>query len=258
MKSYGYHQSQVDHTMFYKHSDKGKISILILYVDDIILTRDDLKELADLKRRMAQDFEIKDLGMLKYFLGMEFTRSKVGIFVNERKYILDLLKEIGLFGCKAVETPIEANLKLHPTKIENVIDRERFQKLVGKLIYLSHTRPDIAFVMSMVSQFMHSPGQEHFDIACRILRYLKGTPGKGLMFRKQDNIQIEVYTNADWAISSTDRRSTSGYCTIIEGNLVTCRSKKQSVMARSSPEAEFRSLAHGICEAIWIKRLFED
>ena len=96
--------------------------------------------------------------MLEYFLGMEFARSKEGIFVNQRKCILDLLKEAGLFGCKAVETPIEANLKLYPTKIENVIDRERFQKLVGKLIYLSHTRLDLAFVVSIVSQFMHSPG----------------------------------------------------------------------------------------------------
>ena len=88
-----------------------------------------------------------------------------------------------------------------------MINRERFQNLVGKLIYLSHTHPDIAFVVSMVSQFMHSLGQEHFDAAYKILRYLKGTPGKGLMFRKQDNLQIEVYTDADWAGSSTDRRS---------------------------------------------------
>ena len=151
MKSYGYHKSQANVTMFYKHSKKGKISILIVYVDDITLTGDDLEELANLKRRMAQDFEIEDLGMLKYFLGMEFARSKEGIFVNKRKYILDLLNETGLFGCKYAETPIEANLKLYPTKIENVIDRERFQKLVGKLIYLSHTPPDIAFVVSIVN-----------------------------------------------------------------------------------------------------------
>ncbi|KAH9649138.1 hypothetical protein KPL70_025878 [Citrus sinensis] len=244
--------------MFYKHSKRGKISILIVYVDDIILTGDDLKELVDLKEKMARDFEIKDLGVLKYFLGMEFTRSKEGIFVNQRKYILDLLKETGLLGCKAVETPMEDNLKLSPAKAEDVIDREKFQRLVGKLIYLSHTRPDIAFAVSMVSQFMHSPGQEHFDATYRILRYLKGTPGKGLMFRKRDNLQIEVFTDADWAGSSTDRRSTSGYCTFIGGNLVTRRSKKQNVVARSSAEAEFGSLSHGICEAIWIKRLFED
>ena len=146
VKSYGYHQSQVDHTMFYKHSEKGKISILIVYVDDIILTRDDIEELANLKRRMAQDFEMKDLGILKCFLGMKFARSKECIFVNQRKYILDLFKETGLLGFKVAETPIEANLKLDTTKAENVIDRERFQKLVEKLIYLSHTHPDIALL----------------------------------------------------------------------------------------------------------------
>ena len=86
-----------------------------------------------------------------------------------------------------------------------MIDRERFQKLMGKLIYLSHTSLDIAFVVSMVSQFMYSPRQEHFDVAYRILRYLKETPGKGLMFRKQDNLQIEVYTDADWDGSSIDK-----------------------------------------------------
>ena len=105
---------------------------------------------------------------------------------------------------------------------------------------------------------MHSPGQDHFDAAYRIFRYLKGTPGRGLMFRKQDSLQIEVYTDADWAGSTTNRRSTSGYCTFVGGNLVTWRSKKQSVVARNSAKAEFRSLAHGICEAMWIKRLIED
>ena len=104
--------------------------------------------------------------------------------------------------------------------------------------------------MSMVSQFMHSPGQEHFNAAYKILRYLKGTPRKGLMFRKQDNLQIKVYTDADWAGSSIDRRSTSGNCTFIGGNLVTWRSKKQSVVAQSSAVAEFRSLALEIYEAI--------
>ena len=184
VKSYGYHQSQANHTMFYKHSEKGKIAILIVYVDDIILTGDDLEELTSLKKKMAEDFEIKDLGILKYFLGMEFARSREGIFVNQRKYILDLLEETGLLGCKATETPIEANLKLNPANPEDVIEREKFQRPVGRLIYLSHTRPDIAFAVSMVSQFMHSPGQDHFDAAYRILRYLKGTLGRGLMFRK--------------------------------------------------------------------------
>ncbi|XP_024026660.1 uncharacterized protein LOC112093094 [Morus notabilis] len=194
--------------MFYKRSEKGKISIFIVYVDDIILTGDDHEGITDLKKKMARDFEIKDLGMLKYFLGMEFSRSKEGIFENQRKYILNLLRETGLLGCKAAETPIDANLKLDPAKSEVVIDREKFQRLVGKLIYLSHTHHNIAFAMSMVSHFMHTPGQVHFDAGYRILRYLKGTPRKGLMFRRHNDLQIEVYTDADWPGSTTDRRST--------------------------------------------------
>ena len=137
--------------MFYRHSKEGKISILIVYVDDIILTSDDHVEQERLKRVLASDFEIKDLGGLKYFLGMEFSRSKRGIFVSQRKYVLDLLSETGLLGCKAAETPIEHNLKLQPAKPEEVKKKEQFQRLVGRLIYLSHTRPDIAFAVSVVS-----------------------------------------------------------------------------------------------------------
>lgn len=154
---------------------------------------------------------------------------------------MDLLSETGLLGCKGAETPIEHNVKLQPAKPEEVKNREQFQRLVGRLIYLSHTRPDIAFAVSVVSQFMHSPGPEHFETAYRILKFLKGTPGRGLMFEKWNHLQIEVYTDVDWAGSLTNRRLTSGYCTFVRGNLVTWRSKKQSLVARSSAEAEFRS-----------------
>ncbi|KAI9193816.1 hypothetical protein LWI28_000412 [Acer negundo] len=222
------------------------------------MTDDDIEEIERLKQLLAQEFEVKDLGTLKYFLGMEFARSKRGIFVSQRKYILDLLGEIGMIGYKAAETSIEPNLKLEATKPESQVDREQYQRLVGKLIYLAHTRPNISFAVNMMSQFMHSPGLEHNEAVLRILRYLKGTPGKGILFVNRGNFQVEVFINADWAGSVTDRRSISGYCTFVGGNLVTWRSKKQGVVTRSSAEAEFRGAALRICEVIWIKRLLKD
>ena len=195
---------------------------------------------------------------MRYFLGIEIARSKKGIVVSQRKYILDLLKETGMSGCKPSNTPIEVNTKLGEVKDGVPVDTGRYPRLVGRLIYLSHTRPDIAFAVSMVSQFMHSPYEKHLEAVYRILRYLKGTPGKGLLFKKNEKRGIEVYTDADWVGSITDRRSTSGYCTFLWGNLVTWRSKKQNVVARSSAEAEYRSMAQGVCEILWLKRVLEE
>ncbi|RVX14701.1 Retrovirus-related Pol polyprotein from transposon RE2 [Vitis vinifera] len=216
--------------------------MLIVYVDDIILTGDDSLELERLKKVLTREFEIKDLGPLKYFLGMEFARSRKGIFISQRKYVLDLLSETGLLGCKATETPIKLNLKLQLASPVEMIDKEKYQRLVGRLIYLSHTRPDIAFAVSMVSQFMHSPNQGHFDAVYKVLRYLRGTPGKGLLYENRGHLQVDVFTDADWAGSV----------------IVTWQSKKQSVVARSSAEAEFKAVTHGICEVLWIKQLLEE
>jgi hypothetical protein len=138
------------------------------------------------------------------------------------------------------------------------VDKGRYQRLVGRLIYLSHTRPDIGFAVSFVSQFMNNPTEDHMAAVNRILRYLKMTPGRGLLYKKCDNRNIEIYTDADWAGNIIDRRSTSGYCSYVWGNLVTWRSKKQHVVSRSSAESELRALALGICEGMWIQRLLKE
>ena len=153
---------------------------------------------------------------------------------------------------------MDSSTKLGANKDSVPMDKGRHQRLVGKLIYLSHTRPDIGFSVSVVSQFMNDPTKEHMEAVNRILRYLKMTPGKGLYFRKNTRKDIEVFIDADWDRSITDRRSTSGYCTYVWGNLVTWRSKKQPVVSRSSAEAEFRAMALGICEGIWLERLMRE
>jgi hypothetical protein len=246
MQRFGYKQSQADHTLFIKHTTQEKVTALIVYVDDIVLTGNDDREIQNLRHDLANEFEIKDLGSLKYFLGIEVARSKHGIFISQRKYILDLLKETGMLGCKATDNPVEVNVKLGEDSESPLVDKGRYQQLVGRLIYLSHTRPNIAYAASVVSQFMHSPRESHMEAVYRILRYLKSSPGKGLLFSRHGHLKIEAYTDADWAGSIMDRRSMSGYCTFVGGNLVTWRSKKQSVVARSSAEAEFRAMAHGV------------
>src|ERR1044072_10047523 len=189
---------------------------------------------------------------------MEIARSKKGIFISRRKYTLDLLQEIGKLGCKPATTPLDRNWKLKITDDDPLVERERYQRLVGKLIYLSLTRPDIAYCVCVVSQFMHSPRKKHLDVVNQILRYLKGTPEKGLLFRKSENKSVECFADADWVGSVEDSKSTIGYCTKVWGNLVTWRSKKQSVVARSSAEAEYRAMAQGICEGIWLKRMLDE
>lgn len=153
---------------------------------------------------------------------------------------------------------MEFNKKLGTKDDGPAVDRERYQRLVGKLIYLSHTRPDISFIVSVISQFMHSPKERHLEAAYRVLRYLKGTPGKGLHFKKGENRFIEVFTDVDWAGAANDGRSTGGYCSYVRGNLVTWRSKKQPVVSQSSAESEFRAVANGTCEGIWLRRLPEE
>ena len=226
MKEYGYKQSQGDHTLFIKHSTARGVIALLVYVDDIIVTRNDERDKYDVKQRLAKEYEIKELGKLKYFRGIEVAYSTQGIFISQQNYVTDLLAKTRKIGCKPVSTPMDPNHKLGEAKEEPMVDKRMHQRLVGKLIYLAHTRPDIAYLVSVISQFMHDPREPHLQAAYRALHYLKANPGKGILFKKKDILTLEAYTDADYAGSIVDRISTTRYCTFLGGNLVTWRSKK--------------------------------
>ncbi|WVZ85689.1 hypothetical protein U9M48_032584 [Paspalum notatum var. saurae] len=245
-----------DHTVFYRHSGR-RIVILAVYVDDIIITGHDEAEINRLKEDLSKVFEVKDLGQLKYFLGIEIARSAKGIFLSQRKYVLDLLSETGMLGCRPAPTPIDPNHKLCATSGDPV-NKESYQRLVGRLIYLCHTRPDISYAVSVVSRYMHDLRSGHLNAAYRILRYLKNGPGKGLMFKSHGHLNVEGYCDADWASCLDDRRSTSGYCVFVGGNLISWRSKKQPVVSRSSAEAEYRAMSLAISEMMWVKNLLSE
>ncbi|XP_072060390.1 secreted RxLR effector protein 161-like [Arachis hypogaea] len=163
-----------------------------------------------------------------------------------------------MVDCKPIDTPMLVNHKLKIVEGVTLTAKKRYQRLVGKLIYLSHTRPDIAYAVGIVSQFMHKPQEDHMEAAMRIVRYLKGAPGSGIIFKKNGHLKVETYTDADWAGNPNDRRSIAGYFTLVGGNLVTWKSKKQTVVALSSAEAEFRGIVKGIAEVLWIRKLMTE
>ncbi|RVW48386.1 Retrovirus-related Pol polyprotein from transposon RE1 [Vitis vinifera] len=180
-----------------------------------MLRSSDQDGIQKLKQHLFTHFQTKDLGKLKYFLGIEIAQSSSGVVLSQRKYALDILEETGMLDCKPVDTPMDPNVKLVPGQGEPLGDPGRYRRLVGKLNYLTITRPDISFPVSVVSQFLQSPCDSHWDAVIRILRYIKSTPGQGVLYENRGHTQVVGYTDADWAGSPTDRRSTSGYCVFI-------------------------------------------
>ena len=158
--------------------------------------------------------------------------------------MLDILEEIGLLGSKPVETPMNPNVKLYEDQGELLSNPERYRRLVGKLNYLTITRPDISFAISVLGQFMKDPRLPHWEAVIRIMRYLKAYPSRGLLYKANGHLRVEAYTDANWAGSPSNRKSTTGYCIFLGGNLITWRSKKQTAVAKSSAEAENRAMAH--------------
>jgi hypothetical protein len=260
LKTRGFKRSEADHSLFTSQSSDGIIVILI-YVDDLIITGNDKRGIDSTKTYLKSVFDIKDLGELKYFLGIEVCRTLEGLFLSQRKYTLDLLNETGKLGSKPAKTPLEDGYKVTRKGEKDdtpYADAPQYRRLVGKLIYLTITRPDICFAVNQVSQHMKEPTKYHWSMIERILRYLKGSPGRGIWMGKNGSTEIVGYSDADWGGDRNDRKSTSGYCTFVGGNLVTWKTKKQKVVSCSSAEAEYRAMRKLTSELTWLKALLKD
>ncbi|BBN68869.1 wall-associated kinase 2 [Prunus dulcis] len=178
----GYQQSKADYSLFTKAEDNS-FTVVLIYLDDILITGNDLQEMERLKKFLIQRFCIKDLGDLKYFLVIEFSRSK---------------KDSGLKGARLDKFPMEQNLKLTPTDGAFLNDPTKYRRLVGRLIYLTITRPDIVYSVRTLSEFVHQPRKPHWDAALQILKYIKGTPGQGLFFPASNNLALKAFSDSNW------------------------------------------------------------
>jgi len=207
---------------------------------------------------LCRNFQTKDLGSLKYFLGIEVAQSKDGVVISQRKYALYILQEIDMINYRPIDSPMNPNQKLTTEEGKLFSNLERYRRLVGKLIYLTITRLGLSFAVGVVSQFMQTPCLGHWNAIIRILRYLKKAPEQGLLYEDKGNFQIFGYYDADWAGSPIDRRSTTGYCVFLGGNVIYWKSKKQNVVAQSTTEAEYRAMASLMCELIWVKQFLQE
>ncbi|KAL0430968.1 UNVERIFIED_CONTAM: Retrovirus-related Pol polyprotein from transposon RE1 [Sesamum radiatum] len=229
------------------------------YVDDVLITGPSEIEIAKVKHYLDSEFTIKDLGPANYFLGLEITRCSAGTSITQHKYVRDIIQDAGLTNCKHTNTPLPVGVKLTAAHVSDFLtDPGPYRRLVGRLLYLSFTRPDISYGAQQLSQFVHKPAQSHMDAALHLVRYLKGSPDQGLFFPVSNPPDLVAFCDADWAGCIDSRRSLSGYCIFLGRALISWKSKKQPTVARSTAEAEYRSLGTTVCELKWISYLLHD
>ena len=247
-------QSQSDTTLFTKKTATSFIALLV-YVDDIDIASNNSEDLVAFKTLLSKEFKIKDLGPMRFFLGLEISRSTKGISVCQRKYALNLLKDACLLACKPSSVPMDPYVKLSKETGFLLLSATPYQELIGRLLYLTITRLDITFTVHKLSQLLQAPTDVHLQAAHRILRYLKGNPGLGLFYSVDADLSLNAFADSDWASCPDSRRSVSGFSVYLGTSLVAWKSWKQNVVSCSSTEAEYRSMADVTREIIWLRQL---
>eukprot|EP00268_Persea_americana_P008859 TRINITY_DN13467_c1_g2_i1.p1 TRINITY_DN13467_c1_g2~~TRINITY_DN13467_c1_g2_i1.p1 ORF type:complete len:401 (+),score=79.48 TRINITY_DN13467_c1_g2_i1:1121-2323(+) len=253
-----FHKSPYEHTLYVKKSPQGEILIACLYVDDLIFTGSSVEMYKDFKMTMMHKFEMTDMGLLHFFLGIEVNQNDDGIFISQKKYAKELLKRFSMEDAKPISTPMEVGLKLSKFDGKKVVHPTLYRSLVGGLVYLTTTRPNLTYAASMLSHFMESPRDAYWEVGKRILRYVKGSQSHGLHYYKNENPSLVGFCDSDWARSVDDCKSTLGYVFNIGSSAVSWSSKKQSVVAILTAEAEYIALAATSCQARWLRWILEE
>ncbi|XP_058068521.1 uncharacterized mitochondrial protein AtMg00810-like [Magnolia sinica] len=225
----GFHQSQADHSLFTLITSTS-ITLVLVYVDDILIAGNDISQIELFKKILSTHFKTKDFGSLKYFLGLEVAHSPKDIFLNQRKYALNILSDSGQLGARTALFPMEQHLKLNTQDGDFLPDPGLYRRLVGCLIHLTITRPDIVYAVNTLSQFMHAPRVPHMTAATRVLCYIKSCPGQGIFFPSSNSTHVAAYTDSDWASCPTTRCSTTGYFIQLGTSPISWRTKKQNTV----------------------------
>ncbi|KAI3725113.1 hypothetical protein L1987_64888 [Smallanthus sonchifolius] len=237
---------------------ENTLLLVCLYVDDLIIASDSQDQIMEFKEHMKKDFEMTDMGVLHYFLGMEINYDQERIILSQHKYAKMLLDRFRMTNCSIASNPMEYGLKLSKEDPEEDVNPNAYRSLVGSLMYLKNSRPDIMFTVSKVSRFMEQPKRNHWEAGKRILRYVKGTLDHGITYTKTKEIALTGYSDSDYAVNLDDSKSTSGYVFHLGSGAISWQSKKQKVVALSSTEAEYIALSMPGCQAIWLRGIIEE
>ncbi|KAK8921022.1 hypothetical protein KSP39_PZI020059 [Platanthera zijinensis] len=251
----GFIRSSLEPTLYIKTSGKDK-TLISLYVDDLIVTGSSPVMIQHLKQSMKNHYEMTDLGTLKFFLGLQVKQMTGSIFLSQEAYVKALLTKYQMENSNPVITPMTTTEKLYAkTEEEEATDKEKYRSLVGSLIYLTNTRPDIENAVNILARFVSNPSIAHANAAKRVLRYLQGTRSYGVHYQYSQDNSLKGFTDSDWAGSIDDRKSTGGFIFFVGSSPISWSSRKQRTVALSSTEAEYMALNSAACEAIWLHRL---
>ncbi|CAJ2662166.1 unnamed protein product [Trifolium pratense] len=253
----GFVKSLSESTLYIK-GDQTNFLVICLYVDDLLVTGSSVEFIQQFKDDMKQVFEMSDLGEMSYFLGMEVEQKNGDIFICQRKYAKDMLKKFNMENCKSMSTPMCPKEKLCKDDEAEQVDETLYRSLIGCLMYLTTTRPDVMYDVSVVSRFMNCAKESHFKAEKRVLRYVKGTINYGIKFCRSQNFKLQGYSDSDWAGFLDDMKSTSGYCFSSGSGIFSWCSKKQEIVAQSTTEAEFIAATAAINQALWLRKILSD
>ncbi|GJX21240.1 retrovirus-related pol polyprotein from transposon TNT 1-94 [Tanacetum coccineum] len=252
-----YKMGMVDNTLFTKKKSSNLI-IVQIYVDDIIFGSTCQDMCDDFAKIMHDEFEMSMMGELNFFLGLQIKQMEDGIFFNQSKYIKEMLKKFGLEDSKPMKTPMSSDTKLTKDEECESVDSTKYRGMIGSLLYLTASRPDIMFSVCLCARFQEAPKTSHLEAVKRIFRYIKGTTHLGLWYPKGTGIETVVYADSDHAGDYVDRKSTSGICTFVGCCLTSWFSKKQTALAISTTEAEYVSAGKACQQALWMKQALID
>ncbi|GKE36908.1 putative ribonuclease H-like domain-containing protein, partial [Tanacetum coccineum] len=251
----GFRRGTIDKTLFIK-KDKGDILLVQVYVDDIIFRSTKKSLCVEFEQMMHKRFQMSSMGELTFFLGLQVKQKDDGIFISQDKYVADILKKFDFATVKTTRTPIKTNKAL--LKDEDAEDVPLYRSMIGSLMYLTTSRPDIMFAVCAYARFQVTPKVSHLHAVKRIFRYLKGQPKLGLWYPSYSPFNLEAFSDSDYAGASLDKKSTTRGCQFLSKRLISWQCKKQNIVANSTTKAKYVAATNCCGQVLWIQNQMLD